>query len=51
VQGKVSGKDRTPDYAFFPDQESLDEAEARFGENYYKKAAAVGDAAEPQLTD
>ena len=29
VQGKVLGKDRTPDYAFFPDQESLDEAEAR----------------------
>ena len=22
VQGKVLGKDRTPDYAFFPDQES-----------------------------
>jgi len=44
VQGKVSGKDRTPDYAFFPDQESLDEAEARPGEDYYKKAVAVGDA-------
>jgi hypothetical protein len=28
VQGKVAGKDRTPDYAFFPDKGSLEEAEA-----------------------
>jgi len=44
VQGKVLGKDRTPDYAFFPDQKSLDEAEARPGEDYYRRAVAVGDA-------
>ena len=44
VQGKVLGKDRTPDYAFFPDRESLDEAEARPGEDYYRRAVAVGDA-------
>jgi hypothetical protein len=45
VQGKVSRKDRTPDYAFFPDQETLDEADAKLGaEDYYKKAVAVGDA-------
>ena len=44
VQGKVLGKDRTPDYAFFPDQESLDEAEAQPGEDYYRRAVAVGDA-------
>ena len=44
VQGKVLGKDRTPDYAFFPDRESLDEAEARPGEDYYRHAIAVGDA-------
>ena len=31
VQGKVAGKDRTPDYAFFPDQESQDLAEAHPG--------------------
>ncbi|MDD4161290.1 MAG: TaqI-like C-terminal specificity domain-containing protein [Methanothrix sp.] len=44
VQGKVLGKDRTPDYAFFPDQVSLEEAEARPGEDYYRRAVAVGDA-------
>ncbi|MCK9567093.1 MAG: BREX-1 system adenine-specific DNA-methyltransferase PglX, partial [Methanothrix sp.] len=44
VQGKVLGKDRTPDYAFFPDQKSLDEAEAHPGEDYYRRAVAVGDA-------
>jgi hypothetical protein len=44
VQGKVLGKDRTPDYAFFPDHESLDEADARPGEDYYRRAVAVGDA-------
>ncbi|MGV8176011.1 MAG: DNA methyltransferase [Methanothrix sp.] len=44
VQGKVSGKDRTPDYAFFPDEESLNEAEARPKEDYYRRAVAVGDA-------
>ena len=44
VQGKVAGKDRTPDYAFFPDQASLDEAEARPKEEYYRRAVAVGDA-------
>ena len=44
VQGKVQGKDRTPDYAFYPDQESLNEAEAKPGEDYYRSAVAVGDA-------
>ena len=44
VQGKVAGKDRTPDYAFFPDQESQDLAEAHPGEDYYRRAVAVGDA-------
>lgn len=45
VQGKVLKKDKTPDYAFFPDQESLDEADASLGvEDYYKRAVAVGDA-------
>jgi len=44
VQGKVLGKDRTPDYAFFPDQESQDQAEAHPGEDYYRRAVAVGDA-------
>ena len=44
VQGKVAGKDRTPDYAFFPDEASLDEAEARPKEDYYRRAVAVGDA-------
>ena len=44
VQGKVLGKDRTPDYAFFPNAESLDEAEARPSEDYYRRAIAVGDA-------
>ncbi|TFH51595.1 MAG: class I SAM-dependent DNA methyltransferase, partial [Methanothrix sp.] len=44
VQGKVLGKDRTPDYAFFPDQKSQDQAEAQPGEDYYRRAVAVGDA-------
>ncbi|MDD4448574.1 MAG: N-6 DNA methylase, partial [Methanothrix sp.] len=44
VQGKVSGKDRTPDYAFYPDEQSLVEAEANPGEDYYRHAVAVGDA-------
>lgn len=45
VQGKVQGNDRRPDYAFFPDQESLDEADANLGtEDFYRKAVAVGDA-------
>ena len=44
VQGKVLGKDRTPDYAFFPDQESLDEAESNPENDYYLRAVAVGDA-------
>jgi hypothetical protein len=44
VQGRVLGKDRTPDYAFFLDQESLTEAEARPGEDYYQRSVAVGDA-------
>ncbi len=44
VQGKVAGKDRTPDYAFFPDKGSLEEAEAYPGEDYYRRAVAVGDA-------
>jgi len=44
VQGKVLGKDRTPDYAFYPDGESLNDAESRPGEDYYRHAIAVGDA-------
>ena len=44
VQGKVLGKDRTPDYAFYPDQDSLNEAEARPRDDYYRHAVAVGDA-------
>jgi hypothetical protein len=44
VQGKVSGADRTPDYAFFPDVESLNQAEACPREHYYRRAVAVGDA-------
>lgn len=45
VQGKVQKRDRTPDYAFFPDQESLNEADASLGaDDYYKRAVAVGDA-------
>ncbi|MCX6676481.1 MAG: Eco57I restriction-modification methylase domain-containing protein [Methanothrix sp.] len=44
VQGKVLGKDRTPDYAFFPDEQSREEAEAHPGEDYYRRAVAVGDA-------
>jgi hypothetical protein len=45
VQGKVLKKDRTPDYAFFPDQETKNEADTYLGvEDYYKKAVAVGDA-------
>jgi len=44
VQGKVLGKDRTPDYAFFPDQESQDQAEAHPADDYYRRAVAVGDA-------
>jgi len=44
VQGKVLGKDRTPDYAFFPDEQSREEAEAKPGDDYYRHAVAVGDA-------
>ncbi len=44
VQGKVAGKDRTPDYAFYPDEQSREEAEAHPGEDYYRHAVAVGDA-------
>ena len=44
VQGKVLGKDRTPDYAFFPDEQSREEAEAQPGDDYYRRAVAVGDA-------
>jgi hypothetical protein len=44
VQGKVSGKGRRPDYAFFPDEESKDAAEARPEDDYYRHAVAVGDA-------
>jgi hypothetical protein len=43
VRGKVSGKDRTPDYAFFPDKESMNQAEARPKEYYYRRAVAVGE--------
>jgi len=44
VQGKVAGKDRTPDYAFYPDEQSREEAEAKPGDDYYRRAVAVGDA-------
>ncbi|MCX6680089.1 MAG: Eco57I restriction-modification methylase domain-containing protein [Methanothrix sp.] len=44
VQGKVLGKDRTPDYAFYPDEPSREEAEQHPGEDYYRRAVAVGDA-------
>ncbi|NPV61316.1 MAG: N-6 DNA methylase [Methanotrichaceae archaeon] len=45
VQGRVKKKDRTPDYAFFPDSESLNLADAAIGrEDYYQRAVAVGDA-------
>jgi Alw26I/Eco31I/Esp3I family type II restriction m6 adenine DNA methyltransferase len=44
VQGKVLGKDRTPDYAFFPDLESRTLAEAHPADDYYRRAVAVGDA-------
>jgi hypothetical protein len=43
VQGTVLGKDRTPDYALFPDQESKNEAEAKPREDYYRRSVAVGD--------
>jgi hypothetical protein len=32
VQGRVRKKDHTPDYAFFPDQESLNQADAALGQ-------------------
>ncbi len=44
VQGAIYGKGKRPDYAFFPDAESLGEAEARPEEDYYRRAVAVGDA-------
>ena len=44
VQGKVAGKDRTPDYAFYPDEPSREEAEAHPADDYYRRAVAVGDA-------
>ncbi|MEI6103765.1 MAG: N-6 DNA methylase [Methanothrix sp.] len=44
VQGKVLGKDRTPDYAFYPDEPSREEAEAHPADDYYRRAVAVGDA-------
>jgi type I restriction-modification system DNA methylase subunit len=44
VQGKVLGKDRTPDYAFYPDEQSREEAEAHPADDYYRHAVAVGDA-------
>jgi len=44
VQGAVYGKGKRPDYALFPDAESLNEAEARPEEDYYRRAIAVGDA-------
>ncbi len=44
VQGAIYGKGKRPDYAFFPDVESLNEAEARPEEDYYRRAIAVGDA-------
>jgi hypothetical protein len=44
VQGKVAGKDRTPDYAFYPDEPSREEAEAHPADDYYRHAVAVGDA-------
>lgn len=44
VQGKVLGKGRRPDYAFFPDEESKEAAEGRTDDDYYRHAVAVGDA-------
>jgi type I restriction-modification system DNA methylase subunit len=44
VQGRVLGKDRTPDYAFYPDEPSREEAEQHPGQDYYRRAVAVGDA-------
>jgi len=44
VQGAVLGKGKRPDYAFFPDEESLNEADSSPGEDYYRRAVAVGDA-------
>jgi hypothetical protein len=44
VQSKVSGKGRRPDYAFFPNEDSKDAAEAGPDDDYYRHAVAVGDA-------
>lgn len=44
VQGAVLGKGKRPDYAFFPDEESLNEAGSQPEEDYYRRAVAVGDA-------
>lgn len=45
IQGKVEENARVPDYAFFPDQTSLNEAYILQGtQDFYKKAIAIGDA-------
>jgi len=45
IQGKVADNARVPDYAFFPSQDSLDEAYQLQGtQDFYLKAIAVGDA-------
>jgi len=46
VQEGLHGDPLKPDYAFFPDQETLDEAYThnKGSEDFYKKAIAVGDA-------
>jgi hypothetical protein len=44
VQGAVLGKGKRPDYAIFPDEESLNEASSKPEEDYYRRAGAVGDA-------
>ena len=45
IQGKVADNARVPDYAFFPSQDSLDEAYQLQGtQDFYLNAIAVGDA-------
>ncbi len=39
VQGKVMRTDRAPDYAFFPDQESLNQADSGLGADEILKGA------------
>ncbi len=44
VQGTILGRGTRPDYAFFPDEESLHDAEGEPGKDYYRRSIAVGDA-------